>query len=116
ERAVRSLKGGDHSHSLLTVTKRPVAAAHAVQEVLAFEPERLSPGDVWNHDFAASVGELKLPAVVSDRVLDALVVDAQLGGVRDVVEHGHSAVAGQRPTAHLVRIEPGHVHVCARSA
>src|SRR5215813_11123533 len=70
QRAVRSLKSGDHGHSLLTVTPRPVAAAHAVQEVLAFEPERLPPGDVWNHDLAASVGELKLPVVVGDRVLD----------------------------------------------
>src|SRR5499427_9738820 len=74
QRALGSLQGGHHRQSLFTVAQGRLAGSDALHEVLAFQPERLPPDDVWDDDFPVAVSELELAVVVRDRTLHALVV------------------------------------------
>ena len=78
------------------------------QEVLQLELERLVVGDLRAVDVAGAGAPL---AVGVGGLPRRLVVDRHLALELHVVEHDHLLVADDGHLAHLVRVEPGEVHV-----
>src|SRR5581483_5582856 len=83
-------------------------AGHEAQEVLALQPERLVGGDLRDVDVAGP--GLPLP-VALDTLPRALLVHGHLALELHVVEDDHLLGTHHRQLAHLVRVEPGQVHV-----
>src|SRR5215831_846017 len=81
----------------------------------ALDGQRLSPVDAWNPDVAASHRE-RARIVDHTATVDPLVVNAKLLRRLLVIEHRHLARAHDGEAAHLVRIEPAHVHVAEMPA
>src|SRR5215216_968440 len=78
------------------------------EEVPALEPERLVVRDLRDVDVAGARPPL---AVALGALLGALVVDGHLALELHVVEDGHLVPADYGQLPHLVRVEPGEVHV-----
>src|SRR5262249_42823434 len=87
----------------------PVAfTAHEREEVLALESQRLVGRDLRDRDVARA----RLPLAIALRSLPGpLLVYGHLALELHVVEHDHLLRAHDGHLAHLVRIEPGQVHV-----
>src|SRR6266511_3751362 len=98
-----------HDHRPVARHLLPVAlAGHEPQEVLALEPKRLRGGDLRDEDVAAP----GLPLAVALGPLPRrLVVDRHLALQLHVVEHRHPVAADDGQAPHLVRVEPGEMHV-----
>src|SRR5665647_1793251 len=75
ERRLRGLERGDHAQAGPAVADRRLAAAHAVDEVLGLEPQRLGARDLGRHDVAGAVAQLELAEVGGVLEVDAVVED-----------------------------------------
>src|SRR6185295_44807 len=108
QRPLELLQHAHHPQAARAVRARRRAAAHALDEVAALEPQRLVVGHARAPDVARPRDVLAVVAVV---LLEALVVDGQLALDRHVVEGRHPARADDREAPLLVRVEPGQVQV-----
>src|SRR4051812_3454739 len=83
-------------------------AGDQLQEVLAFQPQRLGGRDLRDEDVAAP----RLPLAVGLGALPRrLVLDRHLALQLHVVEDGHPVAPDDGHPTHLVRVEPREVHV-----
>src|SRR3954454_19683335 len=97
-----------HAQAALAVGERRAALAHALDEVLALDPQRLAVRDPRAPDVPRAGDVL---AVGGGVLVEPLVVDGDLALEVHVVERRHPAGADDREAALLVRVEPGQVQV-----
>src|SRR5581483_7241633 len=101
----------ERAHDHRPVPRHLLAVALAcdqTEEVLALEPERLVGRDLGDEDVAAA----RLPLAVGLGALPRrLVVDRHLALQLHVVEDRHLVAADHGHPPHLVRVEPGEVHM-----
>src|SRR4051795_6957033 len=108
EALLQPLQDPHHAQPALAVRERRAALAHALDEVLALDPQRLAVGDPRAPDVPRAGDVL----TVGGRVLvEALVVDGDLALEVHVVEGRHPAGAHDREPPLLVRIQPGEMEV-----
>src|SRR5579875_773962 len=112
QRALQALEHPDHPQPALSVGAGLPALAHALDEVLALDPQRLEIGDPGREDVAAAGDVL---AVAAGVLVEALVVDRHLALQRHVVEGGHAAGADHGEAPLLVGVKPGQVQVGAQA-
>src|SRR3954452_22211722 len=108
ERLLEPLEHAHDPQAALAVRQRPATLAHAVDEVLALEAQRLVVGHPWRPDVARARDVL---AVGVGLLVEALVVDGDLPLGVHVVERRHPPRPDDRETPLLVRIEPRQVQV-----
>ncbi len=113
QRLVRLLEDSHDLQADTPVTLGPRAGPDATHEVLALHIERLLEGHVWNLDPSVPILQVELVELVClVRSVNALVVDANLLAVRNVVAYYHLLAADDGHPAHLARVEPAEVDVC----
>src|ERR1043166_4807184 len=109
--AQRFAGGGERSNHVkpaLAVAARSRTVVQPIDEVLAFDRQRLGCRHARDHDVAEAkrqgfaVGKIIRP-------LDAAVVNPYFLGRLHVVEDRHLAAADESELALLVRVEPAHV-------
>src|SRR3954453_22997686 len=105
------LQALEHAHDAqpaLAVGERGAAFAHALDEVLALDPQRLAVRDP-RAPHVARAGDVL--AVGRGVLVEPLVVDGDLALEVHVVERRHPARADDREAPLLVRVEPRQVQV-----
>src|SRR3954447_4572432 len=105
------LQALEHAHDAqpaLAVGERSAALAHAFDEVLALDPQRLAVRDPRAPDVARAGDVLAVGVGV---LVKALVVDGDLALELHVVEGGHPPGPHDGEAARLVGVQPGQVQV-----
>src|SRR5581483_6179685 len=105
---LQPLEHPDDAQPALAARPRLGARPHALEEVLALDPQRLDVGDRRRADLARAGDVLPPVAYV---LIEALVVDRDLALERHVVEGRHALGADDGEAALLVGIEPRQVQV-----
>src|SRR4051794_24905873 len=108
QRLLQPLEHAHDAQAALAVRQRPAALAHARDEVLALQPQRLVVRHPRRPDVARARDVL---AVGVGLLVEALVVDGDLALRVHVVERRHALRAHDREAALLVRVEPRQVQV-----
>src|SRR5215210_2606924 len=108
EPLLQPLEDAHHAHAALAVGERRAALAHALDEVLALDPQRLAARDPGTPDVPRARDVL---AVGGGVLVEALVVHRHLPLEIHVVEGRHPARADDGEAPLLVRVEPRQVQV-----
>src|SRR4051794_9166680 len=108
ERLLQPLEDAHDAQAALAVRQRPAALAHARDEVLALQPQRLVVRHPRRPDVARARDVL---AVGVGLLVEALVVDGDLALRVHVVERRHALGADDREAPLLVRVQPRQVQV-----
>src|SRR4051794_4338400 len=108
EALLQPLQHPHHAQAALAVGQRRAALAHALDEVLAFDPQRLAVRDPGAPDVPGAGDVL---AVGARALVEALVVDSDLALEVHVVEGRHPLGADDGEAALLVRVQPRQVQV-----
>src|SRR4051794_13103662 len=108
ERLLQPFEDAHDAQAALAVGQRPAALAHARDEVLALQPQRLIVRHARRPDVARARDVL---AVGVGLLVEALVVHRDLALRVHVVERRHPLRADHRETPLLVRVEPRQVQV-----